>query len=229
MTNMDDQNQYHENDERVDFDDFELVHRRWVKRKQIKDPSQMRMFQAIANTWCIGKSVLDAGCGMGIGTRLMGQEALGILGIDRNPDNIEAARAFFESPTVKFETMDLLALPERPITTFDVVACLEVIEHVKDYDTVINNLKKFYEPKRRTIFLISSPNRNSDKLGKDRPKNEHHVREWTAGEFYQVMTKHFHSVVMYSAARLRDFSINETVDGNTQESPLIAKCEDPIL
>ena len=220
---------YTENEERHDFDDFALVYRRWEKRRQLKDPSQIKTYKAIAKCYSIGKAVLDVGCGMGIGTRILGDEAVGAWGVDINPVNVEVAKAFFENRTTKFETLDITGDWPRPFATFDVIACIEVIEHVKDYEAVLNGLKRFYDPKRRSVFFISSPNRNSDKLGKERPNNEHHVREWTAGEFYEILTKHFKTVVMYSCAKLDDFSFDETCDGNTGDSPILAKCEDPIL
>lgn len=222
------QAEYHENEERDDFPDFELVYRRWKLRETIKAESQLKMYQRIANTWGVGKAVLDAGCGMGIGTNILGHSALGVWGIDNNPANIKIAKQFFESPTIKFEEIDLLKPLPRPVASFDVVACIEVIEHVKDYDTLLNTLKQFYDPKRRTVFFISSPNRNSHRLGHERPNNEFHVREWTAGEFYEVMTKHFKSVVIYSVHLLDTFDQSETVDGTSLHTPLLAKCEDPI-
>lgn len=225
---MSDEEHYHENDLKEDFPDFMHVLSRWQKRKEVKAASQVRMYKRISNVWCVGKSVLDAGCGMGIGSNWLGQNALGVLGVDNNPENIALAKEIFESPTIKFEEMDLTVGPTRPTAGFDVVTCIEVIEHVKDYDKVLSVLKRFYDPKRRTIFFISSPNRNSEKLGKERPNNPYHIREFTAGEFYEVMTKHFKNVVMYSAEKLDTFSFGESVDGNTTETPLLAKCEDPI-
>lgn len=220
---------YKENEELKDFPDFDKVYDRFKRKGILKDPTQIKVYQAIANVWGVGKAILDAGCGMGIGTNILGHEALGAWGIDNNPQNIEVARQLYEGPTIKFETVDLLEEHPRPFATFDVVACIEVIEHVKDYDQLLRGLKKFYDPKRRTVFFISSPNRNSEKLGHDHPNNEYHVREWTAGEFYEVLTKHFKTVVLFSAERLSTFEQDETVDGNSTETPIIAKCEDPIL
>ncbi len=219
---------YTENEEKLDFPDFEKVFQRYQNKGILKDPIQIRMYEAISKGWCIGKAVIDAGCGMGIGTNILGREAIGAWGVDVNPKNIDVAKQMFENMKIKFETVDLLKDHERPFGTFDIVVCIEVIEHVKDFDLLLNNLKKFYDPKRRTIFFISSPNRNSEKLGKEKPNNEFHVREWTAGEFYEVLTKHFKSVVMYSGEKLDTFSQEETIDGDSNETPILAKCELPI-
>lgn len=219
---------YQENEEKDNFPDFDKVYKRFKDKGILKDPIQMRMYAAISRNWCLGKTVVDAGCGMGIGTNILGREALGAWGVDNNPENIEVAKQLFQNMKIKFEAVDLLKEHERPYGTFDVVVCIEVIEHVKDFDLLLNNLKKFYNPKRRTIFFISSPNRNSEKLGHDHPNNEYHVREWTAGEAYEVMTKHFKSVTMYSAEKLDTFAMNETVDGDSKDTPVLLKCEDPI-
>lgn len=217
--------EYQENEQKVDFPDFDKVYKRWTEKHIVKHPTQIRMYEAIANCWCVGKSVVDVGCGMGIGTNILGREALGAWGIDNNQENIDVAKAFYESPRIKFETYDLLSPPPRPTATFDVVVLIEVIEHIKDWDAAIEGLRKFGDRKRNTVYFISSPNRNNEALQKTSPRNEYHVREWTAGEFYEAMTKHFNSVVMYAANKLSTFDQSETVDGETTETPLLVKCE----
>lgn len=220
---------YQENPEVKDFPEFDLVYARWNKRNQLKDPTQIRMYRAIANKWAVGKTVLDAGCGMGIGTNILGWHSIGAYGVDSNKETVKLAQQLYEAPRVRFQYMDLTEGVERPTATFDIVCAIEVIEHIDDYEKALEILKRFWDHKRRTIFFISSPNRNSDKLAKDKPRNKHHVREWTAGEFYEILTKHFKNVVMYSGEKLDTFSLEETVDGSTKDSPILAKCENPIF
>ena len=219
---------YTEREEKQDFPDFDKVFKRFKDTGVLKDPVQIRMYEAISKGWCIGKAVLDAGCGMGIGTNILGREALGAWGVDVYSKNIDVAKQFFQNMRVKFEVVDLVKPPDRPFATFDVVVCIEVIEHVKEFEILLNTLKSFYDPKRKTVFFISSPNRNNDKLGKETPNNEYHCREWSAGEFYEVLIKHFKSVVLYSGPKLDTFSMEETVDGNTMDTPILAKVEEPI-
>ena len=219
---------YHENEEKTDFPEFDKIYKRFKEKGILKDPTQIRMYTAISNVWCTGKAVLDAGCGLGIGTHIMAREALGVWGVDINAETIKVAQLLYEGPRLKFETLDLLAEPPRPVATFDVVACIEVIEHLKDYEKLLINLKRFHDPKRRTVFFIATPNRNSEKLGQDKPNNEYHVKEWTAGEFYEILIKHFGAVVLYSGEKVDTFSQGETVDGNTTDTPILAKAEDPI-
>ena len=219
--------EYQTNPQLQDFPDFDLVINRWKKRRQLKDHAQINVYKDIAN-WSVGKTVLDAGCGMGIGTNIIGHHALGVLGVDIFEGNVALAEQLFGGPKIKFMELDLTKGAERPIGTFDVVACIEVIEHVEDYNLMLEQLKKFGEEKRKTVYFISSPNRNNDKLGKERPNNKHHVREWTAGEFYQEMTKHFQYVTLYATDKPNVFDSSNLVDGDTKRSPLLAKCESPI-
>ena len=219
---------YIENAEMKDFPEFDHVFDRFQKKGILKPENQMKIYRAISLNWCVGKAVLDVGCGIGIGTNILSWDALGTFGIDNNPLSIRVAKQFYEGPRLKFDTYDITAPPERPVGSFDVVVCIEVIEHIKDYDVALQNLKRFYEPKRKTIFFISSPNRNNPQLSKEKPNNAWHVREFTAGEFYNVLTKHFSSVVMYSGDKITNFTQDETVDGNTEDSPVVAKCEMPL-
>lgn len=219
---------YQENPQLQDFPDFDHVFDRFKNTGNLKSENQIRAYKAISKHWSVGKAVLDAGCGIGIGSNILSWDAIGVWGVDNNAQNISVARQLFERPTVKFEVVDLVQGPERPVATFDVVVAIEIIEHIKEYDNFLQQLKRFYEPKRRTVFFISSPNRNNPELSKDKPKNEHHVREWTAGEFYDVLTKRFGAVVLYDMNKVDNFTKDETVDGDTEVTPILAKVENPL-
>jgi len=212
----------------IDYDELDRVVKRFKEKGKLKPDIQIKMYEAISRNWCIGKAVLDAGCGIGIGTNILAREAIGTWGIDKFENNIKVAKQLYENGKVKFDVFDLVNPPARPVATFDVVCCIEVIEHIEDYEKAIQKLKSFADPKRKTIFFISSPNRNNEVLGQHKPHNPQHVREWEAGEVYEIMTKHFQSVVMYSAEKLTEFSQEETVDGSTKDTPILLKCEMPI-
>lgn len=220
-------NTYIENPQMDVFPEFDQVYNRFKQHGILKPKDQMRMYRTIANYWCTGKSVLDVGCGIGIGTNILGQDALGAWGVDNAEESIRVAKQLYEGPRTKFDVYNIVNPPDRPVATFDVVTMIEVIEHIKDYDVAFENLKRFYEDKRRTVFFISSPNRNHPRLSDLQPKNAYHVREWTAGEFYEVLVKHFGSVVLFAGGAINSFSQEETVDGNTEQSPILAKCEFP--
>lgn len=224
---MDNQTNYKTNPE-IEYDELVRVMSRFRDTTKLKPDVQIKIYEAISRNWCIGKAVLDAGCGIGIGTNILGREAVGAWGIDKFERNVSVAKQLYENMKIKFDQVDLVNPPSRPFATFDVICCIEVIEHIEDYEKALQTLKSFFDPKRKTILFISSPNRNNDNLSKEQPKNLQHVREWQAGEFYEILTKHFGSVVMYSGEKVSEFSQEETVDGSTKDTPILAKVELPI-
>lgn len=227
---------YKTNPERKDYSEFDRIMERFKGKHHVKCVEQLWIYQAISKNWCIGKSVLDIGCGIGWGSNILVREAIGVYGVDVSEDSIHFAKEMFENQKLKFDVMDITKYrlkdpmkhaPFRPVATFDVVCAIEVIEHIDDYEAVLEGIKQFYDPKRRTVFFISSPNRNSDKIAKDKPRNEFHVREWTAGELYDLLTKHFNAVVLYGADKDDMFTTNYMIDGNSKATPVLAKCEFP--
>lgn len=73
-------------------------------------------------------SVLDAGCGEGETLeRLRGQLPQRQVGVDLNPESVEFAAA--RIPDAEFQVANLLDLPFEN-DSFDLVLCLEVLEHL---------------------------------------------------------------------------------------------------
>ena len=101
----------------------------------------------------------------------------------------------------------------------------EVLEHLENPEAALNVLKRFFSPKGHTVGFITIPNQNNKNVRKNEAKHGYHIQKWTAGEFYELMTKHFHAVTLYSADKISNWGIEETVDGNTKDYLLIAKVE----
>lgn len=182
--------------------------------------------------------ICDVGCGGGFGSYIMSQEADWVWGIDASKENINWCKEVFEkhknniyySPQLTFEVIDVLDEP-REIQAFDIVACIEIIEHIDDYQKLIDFTKRlckkdksgsYIKPPDATIVYFSSPNRNFYKLGKDSPKNKFHVREWTAAELYDILIKNFeHITLMDCFGKLHDL--------DTDINVVLFKCEVPII
>ena len=89
-------------------------------------------------------SVIDAGCGLGF-TVLEISKTLKfaeIMGVDFSLVAIEGAKNKF--PQFKWQQIDLLK--ESSDLTADIVVCTEVIEHVEDYQLLLDNLAKMLHP-----------------------------------------------------------------------------------
>jgi 2-polyprenyl-3-methyl-5-hydroxy-6-metoxy-1,4-benzoquinol methylase len=139
-----------------------------------------------ATTFCQGRRVLDAGCGIGYGAGLLKQAgAAEVVAVDLSEAVIEVARQ--EVPDgVVCEVADVRSLP-YPDDCFDVAVCFEVIEHVDEQDRVLDQLARVLRPDG--LLLISSPNR-------DRyvPGNPHHRHEYIPSELRAALESRFGAV-----------------------------------
>lgn len=183
--------------------------------------------------------VADIGCGCGIGSNILSQEAQFVWGIDNNKESVEYAKQMFSrlpnniyyTPQLTFDVIDVLSEP-RGLMEFDYVVCIELIEHLPREKAVdllkfLNRLVKkdkkgnYLENEMRTKIFISTPNRNNENIQDLTPKNEHHCYEPTASEAYEFFTKHYRAVTVYNAEM-------KPQELNTKETPLVYKLEYPI-
>lgn len=73
-------------------------------------------------------TVLEVGCGSGVGCVFLAQHAAHVTGIDCNRTEIQEARKINRRSNVSFHVQDLFQMPEAE--KFDVVTALDVIEHM---------------------------------------------------------------------------------------------------
>lgn len=181
--------------------------------------------------------IVDVGCGSGVGSNILSQEADFVWGIDKNEWSIEFAKEAFTreknglyySPQVTFDIIDIMT-DNREFQAFDVVTAIEVIEHIWDVHGFLTNIKRFAKKDKKgqvikdhgTVFFISSPNRNNQKIRKDRPENPYHVREWKSEELKALLLRHFEQVDLMNHT-------GEPVPDDTTEQVIFAKCTNAIL
>lgn len=183
--------------------------------------------------------VVDVGCGVGIGTNILSQEAQFVWGIDSNEESIRYATQMFErlpnnlyyTPQISFDVVDATD-EQRGLRTFDYVTCIEVIEHIPrtQADKLLDFLNRFVkktkhntwdESESRTVIYLSTPNRNSPKIQKDTPRNEHHCYEPTASEMYSYL------ITKYKYVTVLDENL-QPQELHTEATPLVYKLEVPI-
>jgi len=191
-------------------------------------PNQRKIYTAIKDFWTNGRTVIDIGCSIGIGTNILSHTARHAWGIDINKDSIAFAKEMFERPNVSFDLMDLEHPTTREYAPFEVVVMSEVIEHLEDVESGLGSVKQFFSNKLNTVGFITVPNVNNEEIQKRDEANPLHINHWTAGEFYELMTKHFQHVVLYSSDKLRNWDLSETVDGASTDQIIIAKVEGVI-
>ena len=125
-------------------------------------------------------ALLDAGCAWGYGTRFFSERAHSVAGIDFDQEAIEVAAKRY--PWINFQAAPLEAIPHAD-QSFDVVVCLDVLEHVRDEHKSLNELFRVLRPggmlilttPHRGLFSFMDPVNVLRRLGRsDEPEHRHY-------------------------------------------------------
>lgn len=157
-----------ENVDRAEIAKFEAIANRWwdpeseFKPLHQINPLRLNFIDDIAQI--SGKRVLDVGCGGGILSESMAQRGAQVTGIDMGvtPLNVAKLHALESKVDVDYQQLsaETLAqqLSDKPEELFDVVTCLEMLEHVPDPSSVINACARMLKPGGQ--LFLSTINRN---------------------------------------------------------------------
>lgn len=107
-----------------------------------------------------GKKVLDVGCGGGILSHSMAMRGAIVTGIDLGEANIKAAQLHAQqtNQAIDFDCISVEAFAEQYAGEFDVVTCMEMLEHVPDPQSIIDACFKLLKP--NGVLVLSTINRN---------------------------------------------------------------------
>ncbi len=156
----------------------------------------------------LGSLVLDAGCGMGYGTALLGSSTCGAVGVDYDAPSILAARRDYSTSATRFLNADVCALP-FPNHTFTSSVSFEVIEHLDHPERLVRQLSRVTKPDG--LVIISTPNKQIyDVLRGDAGPNPYHVHEFNLSEFLEILCRHFAHVRMFGQDHTPAIAIRQT-------------------
>lgn len=137
----------------------------------------------LAKQYCEGKRILDIACGEGYGSFAMADRwgAKEVFGVDVSEDAIILANQNFKRSNTHFQTMNAeLDTDFFEEGYFDMIVSFETIEHLKNPQAYLMNIKKWL--KADGIILISCPNDNWY-YGSSEEANPFHERKYTFEEF----------------------------------------------
>lgn len=142
-------------------------------------------------------TVLEAGCGMGLGAYLINAD----MATDKLSINVKFAKEVY--PKINFAVWNIAEYPFEK--QYDVVVCVETIEHVADLERAIKNL---VASAKKEVW-ISTPNNKEET-----PSNPYHVEEKTVEEMYEFLEP-------YGKVEMFHWDTFAPLDATTKVSPII--------
>lgn len=141
----------------------ELASRWWDPNSEFKPLHQINPLRAEyidLNSPVSGKSLLDVGCGGGLISEAMAAKGATVTGIDMGEAPLAVAKLHLKESglNVAYQRTTAEELAETNLNTFDVVTCLEMLEHVPNPASVISACAQMVKPDGYVYF--STINRN---------------------------------------------------------------------
>jgi 2-polyprenyl-6-hydroxyphenyl methylase/3-demethylubiquinone-9 3-methyltransferase len=140
-----------------------LAHRWWDPESEFKplhqiNPLRLSWIERIVNL--SGKSALDVGCGGGILAEAMARRGARVKGIDLSDKALKVAQLHLHESrlAVDYEAISAEDLAAREAGRYDVVTCMELLEHVPDPGSTVRACAALAREGGRVFF--STINRN---------------------------------------------------------------------
>lgn len=147
-----------------EIDKFSALADRWWDTegdfKPLHEINPLRLDFIDARVGLAGRLVLDVGCGGGILSEAMARRGANVTGIDLSEAALEAGRRHAEEAGVALEYrwISVEQMAEEAPQRFDVVTCLEMLEHVPDPEAVVRACQRLVKPGGHLV--LSTINRN---------------------------------------------------------------------
>jgi len=129
-----------------------------VRLKYIRDQiDQHWQCDECGRTPLVGKTALDVGCGAGLLTEPLARLGAKTMGVDATPEVIAVAREHAERSglEIEYRVGDVQEVEGQ----FDLITCMEVIEHVADPAMFVKAVAKRLAP--NGLLIMSTPNATS--------------------------------------------------------------------
>jgi SAM-dependent methyltransferase len=130
-----------------------------------RGPGQLPWYRYAALHVTPGKNVLDVGTGLGLGLPILRETARSVLGQDIDP-------------RLAANDITICELSEFSSKSFDIITCIDVIEHISDDTSFLSELQRVAS---QAIF-ITTPNWTASRC-----KWPFHIREYTPRQFRTLL------------------------------------------
>jgi len=143
----------------------QLAHRWWDPDSEFRplhqiNPLRLGWIETLAPM--AGAQVVDVGCGGGILADAMARRGAQVLGVDLAEKSLKVARLHAieaGTPNIQYRNVSAEALAAEKPGAFDVVTCMEMLEHVPDPASIVRACAQMVKPGGWVFF--STINRNA--------------------------------------------------------------------
>jgi len=141
----------------------ELAHRWWDPTSEFRplhEINPLRLEWINARVPLAGKNVIDIGCGGGILSESMARKGATVTGIDLSEKALKVAdlHSLESGAQVRYKLIAAEEMAEQEAGQFDVVTCMEMLEHVPDPGAIVRAAATLVKPGGHVFF--STLNRN---------------------------------------------------------------------
>lgn len=158
------QTQHNDNFDAEELKKFSDLANRWwdihSEFKPLHEINPLRLNFIDQRSPLIGKRVLDIGCGGGILAESMASRGAIVKGIDLADASLSVAKlhALENNVNIDYQKISAEELADKEPTKYDIVTCLEMLEHVPDPAKVVEACSRLVKPDGHVYF--STINRN---------------------------------------------------------------------
>lgn len=153
-----------------------------------------------------GKRVVDAGCGVGYGSAILGRAGCVVRAYDRSDEAIAYAKEHYNhNPNIDYAVGDLYHV-KFPVDG-DAVVCFEALEHLAHPEKALQHFRAM-----APTLLFSVPN---EEVMPFEGRFKFHRRHYTKSQAEELMTRNGWRVVEWLGQKDRESPVEPNVEGRT--------------
>jgi len=153
----------HENVHAAEIAKFGALANRWWDpngpQRPLHELNPARLGYIAGRARLQGAHALDVGCGAGLLSEALAREGAKVAALDLSPELVDIAKLhLLESGlTVDYRLQSVESIADEMPGAFDVVTCMELLEHVPDPESILNACAKLLKPGGK--LFVSTLNR----------------------------------------------------------------------
>lgn len=213
-----------------------LAHEWWDQNGKFKtlhhiNPTRLNFIQK--HTDLNQKHVIDVGCGGGILAEGMAHQNATVTAIDLAPQSIEIAKLHLHESNLKinYECINIEDFTVNNSEKFDILTCMEMLEHVPNPDFIIEKCAKLLKPDGIAFFSTMNRNLKSYVLGviaaeyllNLMPRGTHEYQKFIKpSELNKLLRNHGLEVIDISGIKYNPFNNQATLNKDIDVNYIIA-------